>query len=181
MISADVNAKKNIKKSKIQWLYLTNFYKKYLQNLKYNVKRLCILHLILVVILYCPLRTGGRGGIVCLSMIKVICWQSLKLQHGLNTYSYTTYYSHNFTYSLSTSYPTYLSACNKGDKLKDHQQSTFEFFNRICVLISPLSLFPPSFKRQRFQNFVKFFDHIKCKNTKHVFAISNSSPFNFTP
>ena len=38
-----------------------NFYKKYLQNFKYNVKRLCILHLILVGILYFPLRTG-RGG-----------------------------------------------------------------------------------------------------------------------
>ena len=73
-----------------------------------------------------------------------------------------------------------VSACNKGDKLKDHQQLTFEFFSRICVLILPP---PPSFflKRQRFQNFVKFFDHIKCKNTKSFFAISNSSPFNFTP
>ena len=39
-----------------------NFYKKYLQNFKYNVKRLCILHLILVGILYFRLRTGGGGG-----------------------------------------------------------------------------------------------------------------------
>ena len=31
--------------------HLTNFNKKYLQNLKYNVKRGCIFHLILVVIL----------------------------------------------------------------------------------------------------------------------------------
>ena len=128
---------------------------------------------------YSILSVKSRGGEFCLSMTKVICQQSLKLQHGLNTYSYTTYYSHNFTYSLSTSYPTYLSACNKGDKLKDHQQLTFEFFSRICVLIPPP---PPSFflKRQRFQNFVKFFDHIKCKNTKSFFAISNSYQFNFT-
>ena len=41
MISADVldvKANKNNKKKKIWWLYLTNFYKKYLQNLKYGVK-----------------------------------------------------------------------------------------------------------------------------------------------
>ena len=31
--------------------HLTNFNKKYLQNLKYNVKKGCIFHLILVVIL----------------------------------------------------------------------------------------------------------------------------------
>ena len=40
-----------------------NFYKKYLQNFKYNVKRLCILHLILVGILYFLLRTGGGVGL----------------------------------------------------------------------------------------------------------------------
>ena len=40
MISADVKANKNNnKKKKIWWLYLTNFYKKYFQNLKYKVKR----------------------------------------------------------------------------------------------------------------------------------------------
>ena len=39
MIPADVKDNKNKKKLKIWWLYLTNFYKKYLQNLKYNVKR----------------------------------------------------------------------------------------------------------------------------------------------
>ena len=38
MIPADVKDNKNKKKLKIWWLYLTNFYKKYLQNLKYNVK-----------------------------------------------------------------------------------------------------------------------------------------------
>ena len=42
-----------------------------------------------------------------LSESKVICRQSLKLQHELSTYSYTTYYSHTFTYSPSTSYPTF--------------------------------------------------------------------------
>ena len=33
------------------WLYLTNLYKTYFQNLKYNMKRACIFHLILVGIL----------------------------------------------------------------------------------------------------------------------------------
>ena len=55
-----------------------------------------------------------------------------------------------------------VSACNKGGKLKDHQQLTFEFFSRIFVLISLLSLLPSSL-RDRFQNFVKLFDH---KNVK---------------
>ena len=63
-------------------MYLTNFYKKYLQNLKYNVKRLCIFHLILVGILYCPLRAGRVGGGFLLNgqnllrVTKVICWHS---------------------------------------------------------------------------------------------------------
>ena len=39
------------KKEKIWWLYLRNFYKRYLQNLKYNVKRARIFQLILVGIL----------------------------------------------------------------------------------------------------------------------------------
>ena len=93
MISADVNAKKNIKKSKIQWLYLTNFYKKYLQNLKYNVKRLCILHLILGGILYCPLRTWGRGFLLkhdesyVTIVPKTVAWaQHLFLHYLLFTY-----------------------------------------------------------------------------------------------
>ena len=38
MISANVKDNKTTKNKKIWWLYLTNFYKKYLQNLKYNVK-----------------------------------------------------------------------------------------------------------------------------------------------
>ena len=52
MISADVKTYKNNKNQKIWWLYLTNFYKKYFQNLKkYNVKTTCAFHLILVGIL----------------------------------------------------------------------------------------------------------------------------------
>ena len=43
-----------------------------------------------------------------------------------------------------------VSECNKGDKLKDHQQLTFEFFSRICVLISPLTLLPPSLRDRDF-------------------------------
>ena len=34
MISTDVKANKNNKKYKVCWLYLTNFFKMYLQNLK---------------------------------------------------------------------------------------------------------------------------------------------------
>ena len=66
MISADVKANKNNNKQKIWWLYLTNFYKRYLQNLKYNVKRVCILRLILfgilsILILSVKYRGGGGG------------------------------------------------------------------------------------------------------------------------
>ena len=45
----DLKANKN---KKIWWLYLTNFYKKYLPNLKCNVKKARIFHLILVGILH---------------------------------------------------------------------------------------------------------------------------------
>ena len=48
MISADVKANINNKKYMIWWQYLTNFYK-YLQNLKENVTRACIFHLIWLV------------------------------------------------------------------------------------------------------------------------------------
>ena len=89
MVPADVKANKN---KRIWWLYLTNFYKRYLQNLKYIVKKVCIFHLILVGILsILPLsvknrgRWGARGGGDSLnwqnplSMTKVICWQSLTI------------------------------------------------------------------------------------------------------
>ena len=50
MIPADVKANKNKKKylmwCKIWWLNLTIFFKKYLQNLKYNVKKVAYLVLI---------------------------------------------------------------------------------------------------------------------------------------
>ena len=39
-IPADVRANKN--KKEIWWLHLTNFYKKYPQNLKYNVKKVAM-------------------------------------------------------------------------------------------------------------------------------------------
>ena len=68
MISADVKANKSIKK------YLTNFYKNYLQNLKYSVKRAGIFHLILVGILSILILSVfllNRQNL--LSMTKVIC------------------------------------------------------------------------------------------------------------
>ena len=49
MVSADIKA--NIKQQEIKVLLVgvsTNFYRKYLQNLKYNVKRVCVFRLILV-------------------------------------------------------------------------------------------------------------------------------------
>ena len=65
MMSADVKA--NIKQQEIKDLvtYLTILCKKYLQNLKYNVNRECIFHLILVgipstLILFIKNR-GARG------------------------------------------------------------------------------------------------------------------------
>ena len=48
-----------------------------------------------------------------------------------------------------------VSACNKGDKLKDHEQFTLEFFSTISVLIFPLPLLSPSL-RDGFQNLSNF-------------------------
>ena len=83
------------------YLYLTNFYKKYLQNLKYNAKMMCMFHLIMVSIpsslifsaknrvrvcmCVCVCYGRGRGvGVVLnrqnpLSVTKVICQWSLIL------------------------------------------------------------------------------------------------------
>ena len=52
MILADVNANKNKKNQKRSGgCILQIFIKKYLQNLKYNVKKICTFHLVLVGIL----------------------------------------------------------------------------------------------------------------------------------
>ena len=68
VISAAVKANKNNKKQKIwQLYYLTNFYKVYVQNLKYNIKGACIFHFIFVGILsililsIMNMEEGGRG------------------------------------------------------------------------------------------------------------------------
>ena len=64
---------------------MKNLYKKYIQNLKYCIKRVCIFHLILVLVFnsfcYCPLRTGTGflNGQNPLSVTKVICQQFLSL------------------------------------------------------------------------------------------------------
>ena len=82
-ISADEEANKNNKK---WWLYLTNFYKMYVQNLKYNIKGACIFYLILVDILFILIlsvknRGVGGGGLLNgqnpLSVTKVFYRQSL--------------------------------------------------------------------------------------------------------
>ena len=83
-ISADEEANKNNKK---WWLYLTNFYKMYVQNLKYNIKGACIFYLILVDILFILILSvknrgvGGGGGLLNgqnpLSVTKVFYRQSL--------------------------------------------------------------------------------------------------------
>ena len=90
MISADV--KSTIKQQEIKdlvaALHLTNFYKKYssyLQNFKYNMKKVCIFELILVgipSIFILPVKNRGVGGGLLnkqnlLSVTKVICRQSL--------------------------------------------------------------------------------------------------------
>ena len=82
-MSADVKA--NIKQHEIKDLvtYLTILCKKYLQNLKYNVNRGCIFHLILVGIpstLILSIKNRGLGGRGLLNrqdplrLTKVICW-----------------------------------------------------------------------------------------------------------
>ena len=74
---------KKIKKLKIWWrgCILTNFYKNYFQNLKYDVKRACIFHLILVGILSILILPVKNRGVVFfpfnrqnpLSVTEVIC------------------------------------------------------------------------------------------------------------
>ena len=64
-MSADVKA--NIKQQEIKDLvaYPTNVYKNYLQNLKYNLKRGCIFHSILLgipFILILSVKSRGDGG-----------------------------------------------------------------------------------------------------------------------
>ena len=145
--------------------------------MKYNVKRLysCIFHLILVAILYCLLRTGGSEFLLkhdesYLPIVpKTSMGSTLFLHYLLFTYFYLS--------SLNISNPLCQHAL-KMCKLKD-QQSTFVCKHNLGANIPPST---PSclLKRQRLQNFVKFFDHIKCKNTNPFFATGNSSPFNFT-
>ena len=86
-MSADVKA--NIKQLEIKDLvaYLTNIYKSYLKNLKYNIKIGCIFHSVLldipfILIFSIKSRVGeGRGvslnGQNLLSVSKVICRHSL--------------------------------------------------------------------------------------------------------
>ena len=67
MTSADVKATPNKKQPEIKdlwWLYLSSFFKNYLQNLTFNVKRACIFHLTLagilsILILFVKNRLGG--------------------------------------------------------------------------------------------------------------------------
>ena len=85
MISVDAKANKNNKQQeiKIWWLYFTNLYKKYFQNLKYIVKRAYIFHLILVgilsnLVLPVKKRWWGSEGFLLngqnpLNATKVIC------------------------------------------------------------------------------------------------------------
>ena len=85
MVSADV--KSNIKQEMKDLVAASyKFCKKYLQNLKWNVKRACIFHLIMlgipsILILSVKKKGMGEGGLLneknLLSVIKAICWQSL--------------------------------------------------------------------------------------------------------
>ena len=76
------NVKTNVKQQQIKDLavYLKFFYKKYLQNLQHNVKRVYIFHLILVGIpssMILSVKKRGVGGLLnrknLLSVTKVIC------------------------------------------------------------------------------------------------------------
>ena len=105
---------------------------------------------------------------------KTVAWVQHLFFHSLFTYTYL--------FSLNIMSSNVLSAFNKDNKLRDHQQLTFKFFSRIYLLISPPCPSLLNGKIFPFQNSFKFFDHIKCKNTKpFFFAIINSSLFNFTP
>ena len=98
---------------------------------------------------------------------KTIAWVEHLFLHYL--------FAHTYLFSLNIMSSNLLSACNKDDKLRDHQQLTFEFFSRFCLLICPPS---PLYLTDRFpfQFFFSFFDHIKSNNTKpFFFAINNSS------
>ena len=84
MISADVKSKlKQQIKDLVTAIVIRSTY---LQNFKYNLKRVCIFHLILVGILILPVKNRdgvgrGRWGVLnaknLLSMTKVICQHSL--------------------------------------------------------------------------------------------------------
>ena len=135
--------------------------------MKYNAKRLCILHLILVGILYCPLRTGEWRFLLkhdesYLSIVpKTVVWAQHLFFHYL--------FIHILLLILSQHHiqPIWCG------KLKDINNWLLNYFSRICVLIFPS---PPSsfLKRQRFQNFVNVFDHIKSKNTKPVVTLMSN-------
>ena len=79
MISADVKDNKNNKNKRSRWLYLTNFYKKYLQNWKHNVKKFGKYSIHLDIFRY----EHGVGFFLLngqnpLSVSKVICGKCLK-------------------------------------------------------------------------------------------------------
>ena len=76
---------------------------------------------------------------------KTVAW----VQHLFLYYLFT--YTYLFCLNIMTS--KLLSACNKDNKLRDHQKLTFFIFKRIS-------------QRLPFQNFLRAFDHIKCRNTK---------------
>ena len=101
---------------------------------------------------------------------------------AFNTYSYTTY-SYTLTYSLSISCrPTYCRHAMKMTSLRTINNWLLNIFSRIFQLIYSPSPSLLNKCRFPFQNFFKFFDHVKCKNNKSFFfAINNSSLFNFTP
>ena len=117
--------------------------------MKYNVKRLysCIFHLILVAILYCLLRTGGSEFLLKHdeSYLPIVPKTSM----GSTLFLYYLLFTYFYLSSLNISNPLCQHAL-KMCKLKD-QQSTFEFFSIICVLISPLPLLPASLRDRDFK------------------------------
>ena len=99
---------------------------------------------------------------------KTVAWVQHLLLHYLFTYTYL--------FSLNIMSSNLLSACNKDDKLRDQQRLFFKTFSRICLLIYPHSSFLLNRQRFSFQFSFRFFDHIKCKDTKPFFYLPQITP-----
>ena len=74
--------------------------------------------------------------------------------------------------------PPILSACNKGDKLKGHQQLTFEFFSIILVLIDDDRLGGESFSPNESEKYgwKLLYDWLKHENRQYMSKMTAKLP-----